>query len=174
MGTPYGAGFDKANIRNLPGCAFWTDATGLLFLGYTQEGATLRIEGNVQEDTADEAGAMPLNVKYGGERAVLSLIMLETTKDKLVRIDPKLNLDGTTLRTGNVPGANITKRGKVVHRPFAYPAGEEDFVLNDAVLVSDLEMIHRHDENQTLSCEFVGLVDESEENGSILSSGIGS
>ena len=53
MSTPYsGGGFDKSEIRCLPGCAFWEDATGLMFLGYTREGGTLRVTANLDKENS--------------------------------------------------------------------------------------------------------------------------
>lgn len=173
MSTPYAAGFDKSEIRCLPGCAFWEDATGLMFLGYTREGGTLRVTANLDKDVADETGNMPLNYKYQGEEVVLALTMLQTTKARMLRVVPGFTADGANVRIGTVPGQNVTKTGKVVHRPFAYPGGEEDFVLEEAVLISDPELTHQHSERMVLDCEFSGLVNEVQEDGMILDSGIG-
>jgi hypothetical protein len=174
MANPYGSGFDKRDIRHLPGCAFFVDQSGTIHhLGYTEEGATLNITANNQEVLADETGAMPLDYKFGGEVVVLALIMLQTTKGRLAEIVPALNNVSGNLRTGNVPGQTITKQGKVVHRPFAYPAGEEDIFVTNAVFTSDSALNHQHNEPMSLDCEFTATVDEDQPDGRVLDSGVG-
>jgi len=174
MPTPYGSGFDKSEIRHLPGCAFFVDDSGTIHhLGYTREGAMLRITANNLQSLADETGAMPLDYRFGGEVAVLTLIMLQTTKGRLAEVVPAFNDVAGNLRTGNVPGPAIAKQGRVVHRPFAYPGGEEDIFVSNAVLTSDHELAHRHDEPMSLDCEFTATVDEDQPDGRVLDSGIG-
>lgn len=174
MSTPYaGGGFDKSEIRVLPGCCFWEDPAGTIYLGYTVDGGQLKISQGLDADKADESGNIPLNYRAMGADVQLTLKLLQTTKDRIARIVPEATLNGGNIRVGLQPGSIITKTGKVVHRPFGYGNGSEDFVIEEAVCTSDLTLAHSHKDRMTMDVTFQGLLIETRQTGDLLGAGIG-
>jgi len=171
MSSYVNAAFDDSEIERLPGCAFWEDATGVVFLGFTEEGATLELNPNAEAQVADETGNAPVHHVNLGDTARITLNMLETTLARMARVCPTISLVGANLRFGMVPGQQLPQ-GKIVHRPFAAPDGSEDLVLWSATNIADQNFVHNAKEPMKVTCTFEGNVDESQADGALLG-GIG-
>lgn len=165
------AAFDDAEVLREPGCAFWTDDTGRLFLGFTEEGATLELNPNQEAQLADETGSTPLHHVNLGDTARITLNMLETTLARIARICPTISLVGGFLRFGSVPGQQMPQ-GEIVHRPFSAPDGSRDLILHAATNIADQSFVHNSKEPMKVTCTFEGHMDENENDGSFLG-GIG-
>jgi len=171
MANPY-ATMNSDNVRYLPGCAFWIDGTGVVYLGFTEGGAALTVNPNAQEVMADEAGGAPIAVKTGGTRASMKITGLETVLTKIARMVGYTHYAAGDLNLGDVPGKTLTP-GAIVHRPFAHPDGSQDLILRQAVCTSELTFTHKHDEPMKIDLDFVGVVDESKADTNLLNGGIG-
>ena len=171
LGVP---GFDKGAIRHLPGCAIWTDEFGTILLGFSSkdEGAALEVNQNLEPQFADETGETPLYYFTKGETARISFPMLQTNLDRLARVVPTAELVGGVIRFGNRPGKQMPT-GKIVHRPFSYPDGSRDLVLNNAINIADQNYVHKGADPMIVSCTFEGVVDEDQDDGQLLNGGIG-
>jgi len=163
---------DKDAVEALPGCAFWIDNTGRIFLGVTENGAAMTMESNAQKITCDEGGNTPLKFLTGGDSARIELTMLETTFARMARVCPNMTLDGSILKFGAVPGQTMPT-GTVFHRPFAYPDGSRDLILKNACNIADQNLMHKFDEPMKLTCSFEGVLDETADDGDLLTGGLG-
>lgn len=171
MSSYSGPAFSDDEIQREPGCAFWTDATGRIFLGFTEEGATLELTPNQEAQLADETGNTPLHHVNLGDTARITLNMLETTLARIARICPTISLVGGFLRFGSVPGQQMPK-GEIVHRPFSTPDGSRDLILHAATNVADQSFVHNSKEPMKVTCTFEGHVDETQDDGELVG-GIG-
>jgi hypothetical protein len=164
--------FDNAEIERQPGCAIWTDSTGTIILGFTKEGASMPFTPGADMEKADEAGATPLHMVSMGETARIELIMLQTDLARWARVYPFATYTGGNLRFGMIPGQRLPT-GKIAHRPFGYPDGSRDLVLEAAVNIADQNFVHNHTEPLVLSCAFEGTLVETNPDGQLLGGGIG-
>ena len=141
-------------------------------LGYTREGATLGITQGGEAQNADEGGDTPLHHVSKGATARMTLDALETNLARFALLCPTATYAGGLLRFGVTPGTRLAQR-RIVHRPFAYPDGSMDLVIENASMIGDQSFAHKHSEPMVLTCVFEGCLDETQDSGALVNAGIG-
>jgi hypothetical protein len=149
-------------------CSVTFDGTDL---GHTKGGVVVTYEPDIHETVVDRYGSTPVEMTLIGERLSAKVPLAEWAIATLQAIIPTASAGTTKTTLGGQVGDKLgALGGLLVLHPIANAVGTrtEDVVIYKAVPMSPVEMKFMVDDERVMEVEFVGLIDETKADGTML------
>lgn len=149
---------------------FTPEDTGVpIYLGLTKGGAIFEYETQWHELTADQVGNTPLDDVLIGEKAKLTVEILDTTLEKINALFPASSMDNDNATTfGRRAGLRATHHSGVIRvHPVSLPIDDtsQDLYIYRTTNTGKLSLAYKLDEEWKIPCEFKAYFDDKRKEG---------
>lgn len=149
---------------------FTPEDTGVpIYLGLTKGGATFEYESQWHELTADQVGNTPLDDVLIGEKAKLTVEILDTTLEKINSLFPASSMENDNATTfGRRAGLRATHHSGVIRvHPVSLPIDDtsQDLYIYRTTNTGKLSLAYKLDEEWKIPCEFKAYFDDKRKEG---------
>lgn len=147
-------------------------ATTFTELGLTSGGCEFKYSPKWKELMADQYGETPIDYVLIGEGVSVKVPLLETSKEKLKMAMPGATLTGGVLSLGSKPGKRASDNAcvLVLHPISSGTSHSDDITLYQAINTGEASLNFAIDKEQVFECSFIGLIDKTKSDGSMLCS----
>jgi hypothetical protein len=140
-----------------------TVTLGTTDLGHTKGGVEITIKNDVTETTVDKYGSTPAKAWHKGTRVEVKVVLAEYTNALLKEVLNGAAMSGANMTFGSNAGAKLTGAALTLH---PIEAADDDDTLDveifSVVVIGDVKLAYKVDEETVHEVTFLGLVSEDD------------